>query len=235
MITTGSPPTKTPRTDLSLRALSLLVLASLAACASDSPEVAGRACFVLDLRRPHTCPVAQLVEGLQVHELVTDVTVSADADGRFHIPVTDATTQAVLRVAEDRTDVRTTLVGVDVAMQTDLVTPLITNVLWQSYIDGAHLPPDDPTTATIHVAFPPPGSNVASVQVEGATSIYFNQGDSYVWDVMPPGDQTVVFLALGVPVTTGTAHVTILNRDDTTRTIDTPVEAGAISWVYLDP
>jgi hypothetical protein len=63
---------------------------------------------------------------------------------------------------------------------------------------------------------------------------------------MPPGDQTIALVALGVPTDAGSALGiptdagsvmlnAVLCTDQVIFNAPVPVQAGAITWVYFDP
>jgi hypothetical protein len=206
----------------------VLLIAALSACSG--PEVAGRACVVVDIRNPDQCGSGANVEGLTVVELTSGARTTTDAAGEFAIPYDEST--AILRVAEGRTDRRTSLIKVDDA-STDVVAPVITELLWNTYMTALGVI-EDPTRATIHLAFPPPAAVIASAGVPGA-QILFNQGEAFTWGSQPPADQTFALMALGVPVDAGTATITVYSlADQVIFSAEVPVEAGAITWVNFE-
>jgi hypothetical protein len=213
--------------------LVVLVVAALACGCSSGPEVSGHACIVFDIRNTSECGAMQSVDGLRVVEVDSGHETTTDGDGHFSVPIPAHTTSAVLRIAEGRDDRRTSLVPVDVATTEDVLTPVITTALWSTYLTALHVP-DDPALATIHVSFALPGAYVATAQVDGATQLLFDQGASFVWATMPPGDRSLVLLATGVAVDTGTARLKVMSRaDEILYDAPVPVAAGAITWVQV--
>jgi hypothetical protein len=198
-------------------------------------DVAGRACIVLDIRNPGLCGALQIVDGLRVEEVASGRHTTTSADGYFSVAIPAQATSAVLRVAEGTEDRRITLVGVPAVPSEGVLTPVITSALWGTYLTALHVS-DDPATATIHVSFPYPGAIIGSAGVTGATQLLYDQGQAFDWQPMPPGDQTIAFMAFGVPVDTGTATINVVTRTDGVLfNADVPVEAGAITWVHVEP
>jgi len=203
-------------------------------CVADRAGVAGRVCIVVDIRNTALCGAAQEVGGLSVVEVMGGEHTTTDAKGGFNVAIPDGATRAVLRVADDRTDRRISLIGVDVAPSKDVLAPVITPNLWTTYLNALHVV-DEPTTATVHVALSPmPGIAVGGVEVAGAEQILYNQGEAFIWNEQPPGDQTPAVLAFGVPVAAGTAMVNVISRtDEVLYNGPVPVQAGAITWVRI--
>jgi hypothetical protein len=128
------------------------------------------------------------------------------------------------------------VVGVPSIPADDVLTPVITGTLWGTYLTALHLPPEDPATATIHVSFPYPGTVIGSAEVPGAAQLIYDQGEAFDWGPTPPGDQTIAFMAFGVPVDTGSVSLKVVSRtDEAIFSADVPVEAGAITWVVIAP
>lgn len=204
----------------------VLVTLACGACSSSAPEVAGHACIVIDLRNPDQCGPMADVEGLDVVELTSGARTTTDAGGEFAIPFDEST--AILRVAEGRTDRRTSLVKVDAPA--DVVVPVITGLVWNTHLTALGLI-DDPERATIHLAFPPPAAVIGTASVPGAL-VVFNQGEPFTWARQPPTDETYALMALGVPVDTGTATISVYSLENQVLfSAEVPVEAGVITWV----
>ncbi|HEU4727800.1 MAG TPA: hypothetical protein VFT22_07930 [Kofleriaceae bacterium] len=215
--------------------LVLAFAAEVCGCAS-RPEVSGHACVVLDIRNTDLCAAKQVVDGLSVVETTTGRHTTTDATGNFSVPIPDHATSAVLRVAEGAENRRISVVGVPRAPADDVLVPIITVDLWNTYLTALHVPEEDPTRAAVHVSFPFPGETIASAAVAGATSLIFCQGQPFEWGPQPPGDQTIAFMAFGVPVDAGTATITVRARtDEVIFSGDVPVQAGATTWLYLEP
>jgi len=216
-----------------VNAITGLVLAAVTWGCTTGPEVAGHVCIVFDIRNPGQCGAMQLVAGLRVVEVESANHTTTDGNGNFSVAIPARATSAVLRIAEDRADRRTSIVGVDVATAGEVLTPVITTTLWNTYLTALHLS-EDPALATIHVAFPSPGAYVGSAQVDGAAQLIFNQGEAFAWANTPPGDQTIVLMALGVAADTGTAMVKVVSRsDEVLYNAPVPVQAGAITWLQI--
>lgn len=199
-------------------------------------DVAGHACIVLDMRNPGLCGALQVVDGLRVEEVASGRHTTTSPDGYFSVAIPAKTTSAVLRVAEGADDRHITLVGVPSVPVEGVLAPIITNTLWGTYLTALHVPPEDPATATIHVSFPYPGAIIGSADATGATQLLYNQGQAFDWGPMPPGDQTIAFMAFGVPVDAGTATINVVSRTDAVIfNADVPVEAGAITWLHVEP
>jgi hypothetical protein len=211
----------------------IAAVAAAATCGCTSPSVAGRACIVLDLRNPDQCGARQDVGGLRVEEVGSGHQATTDGDGRFRVDLPEDAAGAVLRVAADRADRRTSLIGVPDAPAEDVLAPVITTVLWSTYLAALGVT-EDPSRATLHVSFPPPGVFLGGAQVAGATQILYNQGEPFVWGPQPPADQTIGFLALGVPADAGAAMVHVVSiSDQVLHSAAEPVEPGAITWVQV--
>lgn len=216
--------------------LAITTFAAVTCGCAGGPDVNGHACIVLDLRNPGLCGAMQLVDGLPVVEVASGNRTTTSPDGYFSVAIPARATSAVLRVAEGIDQRRTSLVGVAMAPADGVLTPVITNTLWDTYLAALHAPPYDPSVAAVHVAFTAPGGGVASASVAGAAQLLYCQGQPFDWAPQPPGDQTIAFMALGVPVGTGTATVHVRSRnDEVIYSADVPVEAGAITWVHVDP
>jgi hypothetical protein len=197
--------------------------------------VSGHACIVLDLRNPGLCGAMQLVGGLRVVEVASGNQTTTDDAGNFSVAIPAHATSAVLRIAEGADNRRTSLVGVPAAPADDVLTPVVTTTLWDTYLTALHIT-EDPALATIHLSFPYPGAVIGSMSVAGAAQILYDQGEPFDWAAMPPGDQTIAIMALGVPVDTGTATINVVTRTDGVLfNADVPVEAGAITWVHVEP
>jgi hypothetical protein len=190
---------------------------------------------VFDLRNPGRCGALQDVGGLSVVEVESGQRTTTDHDGGFVVDLPGGATSAVLRVADDREDRRTSMVGIDQMPSTDVLAPVVTTTLWTTYLAALHAPPDDPALATVHVSLPPPGIAVGSASVAGATQLIYNQGDPFIWALQPPGDATPAILAFGVPADSGTAMVTVISRaDKMLYSAAVPVQPGAITWVRVE-
>lgn len=202
------------------------------ACVGE-PRVTGHACVVFDLRIPDECAAMQLVGGLSIVDTASHRRATTDDAGQFDLALpADALTSVLDLTGDDR---RTSVVAVPDVPATDVLTPVITTTLWSTYLAALGIS-DDPSLAAIHVSFKRPGEYVATAQVAGAARILFNQGAAFDWQPMPPGDQTVDFIAFGVPTAAATARVTITARDDSTiYNDDVPVQAGAITWLHVGP
>jgi hypothetical protein len=217
------------------------VVATFAALASgcvgnNVHSVVGHACIVLDIRKPGLCGAMQLVDGLPVVEVASGNHTMTDAGGEFAVAIPKQSTSAVLRVAAGVDDRRTSLVGVPSIPADDVLTPVITGTLWGTYLTALHVPPEDPATATLHVSFPFPGTVIGSAEVPGATQVLYDQGEAFDWAPTPPGDQTIAFMAFGVPVDTGSVMLKVVSRsDEAIFNAEVPVEAGAITWVVIAP
>ena len=204
------------------------------ACGCVGHDVTGHACIVFDLRNPGRCGAAQDVGGLSVVEVASGQHTVTDFGGGFSVDLPEGATSAVLRVADDRADRRTSLVGVDEMPSDDVLAPVITTTLWTTYLAALHVPPDDPSLATVHVSLPLPGIAVGSAAIAGATQIIYNQGEPFIWAPQPPGDETPAVMAFGVPADGGTAMVTVISRaDQMLYNAPVPVQAGAITWVRV--
>jgi len=214
--------------------IAIVALGASAAGCVDRSGVAGHACIVFDIRNTALCGAKQDIGGLSVVEVMGGERTTTDADGGFSVAIPDGATRAVLRVAEDRTDRRISLIGVDVAPTDDVLAPVITTTLWTTYLTALHVE-DKPTTATVHVSLSPlPGIAVGGVEVAGASTILYNQGEAFIWNEQPPGDQTPAVMAFGVPVESGTAMVNVISRtDEVLYNGPVPVQAGAITWVRI--
>jgi hypothetical protein len=220
---------------LELRFAAIAAVAAVAAACAGR-DVTGHACIAFDLRNPGLCGEMQDVGGLRVVEVGSGQHTMTDGDGEFSIAIPEHATTAVLRVADDREDRRTTLVDVPVAPADDVLAPVIATTLWNVYLAALHVPPEDPSRATVHVSLPPPGELLGSVQVAGATQLLYNQGEPFIWAELPPGDQTPAIMAFGVPVDAGTAMVSVVSRSDQVLyNAEVPVQAGAITWVRVEP
>jgi hypothetical protein len=197
-------------------------------------DMTGHACIMFDIRNTALCGARQDVGGLRVVEVMGGARTTTDDSGVFNVAIPEAATHAVLRLAEDRTDRRTSLVGVDVAASDDVLAPVVTTTLWDTYLAALHVV-DDPSTATVHVSLSPlPGIAVGGVEVAGAAQILYNQGEAFIWNELPPGDQTPAVLAFGVPAGDGTARVNVISRtDEVLYDGPVPVQAGAITWVRI--
>lgn len=214
--------------------LRIVVIAAVASgCVGH--DVIGHACIVFDLRNPARCGAQQDVGGLSVVDVESGQRTTTDHDGGFVVDLPDGATSAVLRVADDRDDRRTSMIGVDAMPSDDVLTPVITTTLWTTYLAALHTPPDDPTLAVVHVALPLPGIAVGSASVAGATHLIYNQGEPFVWALQPPGDETPAIIAFGVPADSGTAMVTVISRtDQLLYSAPVPVQPGAITWVRVE-
>jgi hypothetical protein len=215
--------------------IAMAMLGALAGgCVADEPGLTGHACIVIDPRNPALCGAQQDVGGLRVVEVTSGQETTTDGSGRFSVAIAEGTTRAVLRLADDRTDRRVSLIGVDVAPSSDVLAPVVTTVLWSTYLNALHVA-DDPATASVHVALSPlPGIAVGGVEVAGATQILYNQGEPFVWNEQPPGDQTPAVLAFGIPGSAGTAMVNVISRtDEVLYNGPVPVQAGAVTWVRI--
>lgn len=213
-----------------MKLAALLGGCALAACA-DGPYISGRACIVLDLRYPRQCLGGQDVGGLTVEAVGTDLHTVTAKDGSFRIDTPTELATATLRVATGRADRRTSLVFVDDASAAEPIVPVVTTSVWTSYVTTMG-GTDDPARAALHASFEPPGAIVGSATVSGANEIFYNQGEAFVWNVTPPGDQTLAVLALDAEP--GASTVTITMLDDTQLTFDAiPLEAGVITWLEL--
>ena len=218
-----------------MRGARSIALAAIA-CGCVGPDVTGHACIVFDIRNPGRCAAAQDVGGLSVLEAESGAHTTTDADGAFVMNVPQGVPSPVLRVAYDREDRVTSLIGLDSARSGDVLTPVITTALWATYRNALHAPPDDPALAAVHVSLGLPGIAVGSIAVAGATQILYNQGDPFNWLLQPPGDQTPAILAFGVPADRGTAMVTLISRTDKVLFDgEVPVEPGAITWLRVEP
>lgn len=197
--------------------------------------VSGHACIVFDIRNTAQCGARQDVGGLSVVEVTSGKRTTTDDKGGFSIAFPDGATSAVLRVAGDRDDRRPTLVAVDAAAMDDVLTPVITTTLWNTYLTALHVPPEDPATAAVHVALSPlPGIAVGGVEIAGATQILYCQGEPFIWNEQPPGDQTPAIMAFGIPTAAGAAKVTVISRtDEVLFDAPVPVQPGAITWVRI--
>lgn len=224
-----------PMRSSTLLVTALAAAACAAGCAADSPpHVSGHACVVFDLRIPDECGAMQPVGGLSVVDVASQRAATTDDAGLFDLALPDSGQGAVLRIG-DHSDRRPSLVGVPELPADDVLTPVITSTLWGTYVSALHAI-DDPTMAAVHVSFKRPGEYVASAQVAGAAQLLYNQGAAFDWKPTPPGDQTVDFIAFGVPIGSGTAHVTILSESDTTIFDgDVPVAPAAITWLHVGP
>lgn len=213
--------------------ISIALLAIGAGCVDGG--MTGHACIVFDIRNPGRCAAMQDVAGLSVVEVASGQRTKTDDKGGFSIAFPDGATSAVLRVADDRDDRRTSLVGVDAAAMDDVLTPVITTTLWNTYLAALHVPPEDPATAAVHVALSPlPGIAVGGVEIAGATQILYCQGEPFIWNEQPPGDQTPAIMAFGVPADTGTAMVNVISRtDEVLYNGPVPVQPGAITWLRI--
>ena len=208
----------------------------MAAPACVSHDVSGHACIVLDIRKPGLCGAMQIVDGLSVVDLESGHRTQTDSDGNFSVPLPEHARSAVLQIAEGRPDRITSVVGVPDAPADDVLVPVITTTLWTTYLTGIHVPPQDPSTATIHVSFPFPGVYLGGAQIEGAAQVIYDQGDAFNWGPTPPGDQTIALMALGVPTDAGSVMLNaVLRTDQVIFNAPVPVQAGAITWVYIDP
>jgi hypothetical protein len=221
-----------------LARLAIVTVTALACgCVSGTGhDVAGRVCIVLDIRNPGLCGALQLVDGLRVEEIASGRHTTTSPDGYFSVAIPAKTTSAVLRVTADSNDRRTTLVSVPSVPAEGVLAPIITDTLWGTYLTALHVPAEDPATAAFHVSFPYPGALIGSAGVTGATLLLYDQGQAFDWLTMPPGDQTIAFLAFGVPADTGTATIKVVSRtDEVLFEGDVPVEAGATTWLHVEP
>jgi len=220
------------------RVVALLPLLAGGACVAspaNDVEVTGHACVVFDLRVPDECGAMQVVGGLTVAEASSQRETTTDDDGQFVLALPTDATSAVLEIAADSADRRTSVVSVPVLPASDVLTPVITKTLWATYLTSLGVA-DDPSTATIHVSFKRPGEFVGNAEVTGATQLLFNQGAAFDWQPFPPFDQTVDFMAFGIPAGSSTVRVTILSRADAPiYDDDVPVQAGAITWLHVGP
>jgi hypothetical protein len=211
------------------------VIAALTCGCVSARDVSGHACIVLDIRNPGLCGAMQLVGGLRVVEVASGNHTTTDDAGNFSVAIPTHATSAVLRIAEDADNRRTSLVGVPAAPAYDVLTPVVTATLWDTYLTALHIT-EDPSLATVHVSFPYPGAVIGSIDVAGAAQVLYDQGEPFDWAPMPPGDQTIAVMALGVAVDAGTAAVKVVTRtDEVIYSADVPVEAGAITWVAVVP
>jgi hypothetical protein len=219
---------------VALLAMSAMSAISAAGCTS-SDGVSGHACIVFDLRNPGRCGEMQDVGGLHVVEVSSGHDATTDGDGEFRIALPEGAMPGVLRVADNRTDRRISLVDVASAPSGDVLAPVIATQLWQVYLDALHVT-EDPTRATIHIALAGMGEIVGGAGAAGATQVLYNQGDSFIWNALPPGDQTRAVLLIGVPVDTGSATVSLTSRADKVLFDGpVPVQAGAITWLAVEP
>src|SRR5689334_19969419 len=161
-----------------MRGARAVVLAALA-CGCASPDLTGHACIVFDIRNPGRCAAAQDVGGLSVLEAESGAHTTTDANGVSAMQVPERVASPVLRVAYDRDDRRTSLIGLDSTPSGDVLTPVITTTLWETYRAALHAPPDDATLAAVHVSLGLPGIAVGSIAVAGATQVLYNQGDAF--------------------------------------------------------
>jgi hypothetical protein len=199
-------------------------------------NVNGHACIALDLRNPGLCAAMQIVDGLPVVEVESGSHTTTSPDGYFSVAIPAHATSAVLRIAAGIADRRTSLIAVPVAPADGILTPVITPTLWDTYLTALHAPPYDPSLASIHVSFTAPGGVVASASVAGAAQLLYCQGQPFEWLPQPPGDKTIALMAFGVPVDTATAALSVRSRsDEVLFDAEVPVEAGAITWVHLEP
>lgn len=213
-----------------MKLAALLGGCALAAC-HDGPHVSGRACIVLDLRYPRQCLGGQNVGGLTVDVVGTDLHGVTESDGTFRIDTPTELATATLRVATGRTDRRASLVFVDDVADAEPVVPVITTSVWTSYVTTMG-GTDDPARAALHASFDPPGAIIGSATIGGANEVFYNQGEAFVWNVTPPGDQTLAVLALDAEPAPATVSITMV--DDTQLTFDAiPLEAGVITWLEL--
>jgi hypothetical protein len=214
--------------------VALGVLGALGAGCVERPGVTGRACIVFDIRNTGLCGARQEVSGLDIVEVTSGERTTTNDSGEFSIAIPDGATRAALRVADDRTDRRISMIGVDVAPSDDVLAPVITPTLWNTYLAALRVV-EEPSTATVHVSLSPlPGIAVGGVEVAGASQILYNQGEPFFWSELPPGDQTPAVLAFGVPVGDGTAMVNVISRtDEVLYDGPVPVQAGAITWVRI--
>ena len=215
--------------------LAAFALGTLASGCTSSDGVSGHACIVFDLRNPGLCGELQDVGGLHVVEVASGHDATTDSKGEFSVGLADGATSAVLRIADNRTDRRISIVDVADAPTSDVLAPVIATQLWQVYLDALHVT-EDPARATIHIALAGMGEIVGGAGVTGATQVLYNQGDSFVWSSLPPGDQTRAIILLGVPVDTGSAMVSLTSRADKVLFDGSvPVQAGAITWLLVEP
>ena len=216
--------------------LAITVFAAATCGCVGGRDVSGHACIALDLRNPGLCGAMQIVNDLPVVEVESGNHTTTSPDGYFSVAIPERATSAVLRVAGGLGARRTSLVGVPVAPAEDVLTPVITPTLWDTYLTALHAPPYDPLLASIHISFTSPGGVVASASVTGATQLLYCQGQSFDWGPQPPGDKTIALMAYGVPVDAGTARLNVRSRtDEVLYDADVPVEAGAITWVHVEP
>lgn len=211
------------------------VLAMLAGACTGSDGVSGHACIVFDLRNPGRCGEMQDVGGLHVVEVASGHDATTDGNGGFRIPLPEGSSGGVLRVADNRTDRRISLVDLASAPSDNVLAPVIATQLWKVYLDALHVT-EDPTRATIHIALAGQGEIVGGAGAAGVAQVLYNQGDSFVWNTLPPGDQTRAVLLVNVPADTGSATVSLTSRADKVLFDGSvPVQAGAITWLLVEP
>jgi hypothetical protein len=217
-----------------VRSVAISALCAIVSGCVERGGMTGHACIVFDIRNTALCGARQDVGGLRVVEVMSGEHTTTDESGVFNVALPEGATRAVLRLAEDRADRRTSLVGVDVAQPDDVLAPVVTTALWGTYLAALHVV-EAPATATVHVSLAPlPGIAVGGVEVAGASQILYNQGEAFIWNEQPPGDQTPAILAFGVPVDAGTAMVNVISRtDEVLYNGAVPVQAGAITWVRI--
>jgi hypothetical protein len=193
---------------------------------------------VSDLRQPLRCGLPP-ADGLDIAIRGGAQSVSA-ANGAFVLSAAGATA-AVLRAGKSSTGVRPSLLAVDLSAgaASDLVVPVVseaTHAQLVAVLDVPEIP--DSATVVVHLVsngVPAVGAQLVAPAGTLPAFAYYDGTNATSWRADARTGTAGSALFFGVPGADGSASITATSQDGATvRTVDVPVEAGAVSFTVIE-